>query len=109
VAGGDHQQPFTFQWPDGTAKRRAVHHHRFREFVDGERPEPVQLREDRILRRPQALGGQVAVVDLADVAGGLAQGQAIALAAVAGHGRLLPLHGSHPETIGHPVKPPPWQ
>ena len=71
VPGCDRQQLVALERTDRAAERGAIHHHRLREFVDGERTEPVQLGEDRVLRGPQALRGEVAVVDLADMACGL--------------------------------------
>ena len=80
-ARADRQQAIALQGPDRTAQGGAVHHHRFRQFVDRNALEPVEVGQHRKLRRPQALLGQMAIVNLRDVPRRLAQREAIAGAA----------------------------
>src|SRR5436309_13830821 len=47
----DADETVALQWQHGSAESRAIHHQLAGKRVDGHRPEPLQLRQDRKLRR----------------------------------------------------------
>src|SRR5580700_11356438 len=78
----DRDQIVALERPDIASERRAIQDQLRRERVDRHRALTLEPREDPILGRSQPRGRQMPIVELGDVAGGLAQGEAVAIGRV---------------------------
>src|SRR5580700_7616395 len=90
----DRDQVVALEGPDIAAERRAIHDQIRRERVDRHRALALEPREDPILGGAQPGGRQIPIVELGDVAGSLAQGEAVAI------GRIWKRCRNHGQPLG---------
>src|SRR5258705_2390743 len=75
----DRDQAVALQRPDIAAKRRTIHNQLGGKRIDRHRALTLKPREDPVLDRAQPGRRQVPIVELGDVADGLAHGEAVAI------------------------------